>query len=844
VEYAGVAFERLYDKTPDLEIDSANGLRTDTRQRDHGVFYTPPSIVQFLTRSTLEPLLSAVSTSVELLQIQVCDPAMGTGFFLLESLRQMSVRLVELSSSTRELSPAKAKELVAKHCLYGVDRDPLAVRITKALIWLEVGLTSFELSGMDQHFRVGDALLDSRPAAAEPLNSEPQEHAPSPANCRVLTSTQKRTGQPASSTTKKTRLLGDLASFDSFNWESAFPEVFANAQGLRKADSGFAVILSNPPWGKIKPDLKEFHAHLDRAVSQYQGSDLRHYIGTSSRILRLSATQAAWDQYSGDIRRYAEVLQTIGTYKHQRVQANNKSTGGDADLYKYFMERAFQLVSPNGRIGLVVPSAFHRSEGATGIRKLYFDNGGFEHFNEFENRKRLFPIHPMFRFVLLVYERGAPGGIQQARFGLSSIDDLENNDLEGSNPLQITPQFLQQVGGELLTIPEVRSRLELSLLDKLYKQHPKLGQVSEAGWHVSFVRELDMTNDHHIFNDIDQLLKLKCRPTEQGLWISPTGERYVPLYEGRMVHQFDCMAKAYRGGQGRTSTWEPLNSTHKVVAPHYYVSETQLEGKRLVWDRPRAGYCDVTGHANERTVLSALIPGGAVCGNKVPTCVFDVDDPRLQLIWVALASSFVVDWLVRRRISTTLNFFHWYQIPLPRVNPDSIEGQMLLEAASSLSFPRIRPNGKDIWFEHPSWARFEHVEQAVELKRRAQLRARIDAIVAELYALTSYEYASILSDFPLLDRFQQPLPLTSDGPCNPCAPLEPQSTITRDKALLEYFALKREVPPNNIKDVFDHKIAGGIVDLRQRVQVAERLGATAYIPSEVLVQRQRVNASL
>ena len=68
-------------------------------------------------------------------------------------------------------------------------------------------------------------------------------------------------------------------------------------------------------------------------------------------------------------------------------------------------------------------------------------------------------------------------------------------------------------------------------------------------------------------------------------------------------------------------------------------------------------------------MLAALIPSHAVCGNKVPTCRFDPADHGLDLLWLAIANSFVVDWCVRRRVGTSLNFFVWEQIPVSATGP-------------------------------------------------------------------------------------------------------------------------------------------------------------------------------
>jgi hypothetical protein len=221
----------------------------------------------------------------------------------------------------------------------------------------------------------------------------------------------------------------------------------------------------------------------------------------------------------------------------------------------------------------------------------------------------------------------------------------------------------------------------------------------------------------------------------------------------------------------------------------------------------------VTGHANERTVLSALIPPGVACGNKVPTVLFDNNDPTLHLIWLALANSFVIDWIVRRRISTTLNFFHWYNIPFPRINPDSNIGRELSQAAAKLCYLDTRQRTDSSAGSH-------HKDV---LRMRSSVRADIDAIVAELFDLNLTEYVLVLSDFQIIDRYQPALRMGNTA--------ENRSTITRDKALRAFGERKRVEALSDIRDIVPVQDTS-IHDLHQRILVAEARGAIAYVPSE------------
>ena len=82
--------------------------------------------------------------------------------------------------------------------------------------------------------------------------------------------------------------------------------------------------------------------------------------------------------------------------------------GRQLDDFRLFMERNAQLLAPDGVTGVVVPSAFHANEGATGIRRLYLEQMGLECCYSFENRRKLFEIDRRFKFALVVARRQGP----------------------------------------------------------------------------------------------------------------------------------------------------------------------------------------------------------------------------------------------------------------------------------------------------------------------------------------------------------------------------------------------------------------------------------------------------
>jgi hypothetical protein len=304
------------------------------------------------------------------------------------------------------------------------------------------------------------------------------------------------------------------------------------------------------------------------------------------------------------------------------------------------------------------------------------------------------------------------------------------------------------------------------------------------------------------------------------------GVCYVPLYEGRLIHQFDHAAKAYVTGEGRGAKWRDVGFAGKALVPYFHV------GSSAYPTRGRAGFCNVTGQTNERSLLAAMVPGECPAGNTVGIVEATPDATGTYLMWVAVANSFIPDFLIRQKITTHINFFYLETLPFVRPLIGSPESEELTTKAGRLS--SITPE-------------IQLADPALDLRERARLRAEIEAIVAGLYDLSPAEFGYILTTFPLLDRDQPPLPGDFFVRWNKQGKpkLEPRSYVTRDTALLAYFRYRGVAPPDDLAAWHRDEVAVNMIDdescpfrmgpirnLEQRVAEAHRRGAIAYIPSK------------
>jgi Eco57I restriction-modification methylase len=176
-EELGSVYESLLELIPRYDAEQlAYTLETlpGNERKETGSYYTPTSLVECLLDSALDPLLDeacAQGTAEErvtaLLDLTVCDPACGSGHFLVAAARRIAKRIA--AEETGEPEPPEAViraalRRVVGRCIYGVDVNPMAAELAKVSLWLEALEPGKPLSYLDQNIRVGNSLLGVTPA--------------------------------------------------------------------------------------------------------------------------------------------------------------------------------------------------------------------------------------------------------------------------------------------------------------------------------------------------------------------------------------------------------------------------------------------------------------------------------------------------------------------------------------------------------------------------------------------------------------------------------------------------------------------------------------------------------
>ncbi|MDA8063566.1 MAG: N-6 DNA methylase [Actinomycetota bacterium] len=519
----------------------------------------------------------------------------------------------------------------------------------------------------------------------------------------------------------------------------AFPDVFAaDSEADHGWQGGFDLVLGNPPWDTLSPDRKEFFSAYESQIRfvPKAGQD-----AIVSELLEDPEIAARWNDYQRDLYASVHFMKASGRY---RLFAPGNLGKGDFNVYRMFVETGLGLTRSGGYAAQIVPAGFYGGANAAAIRLEVFAHWQLDYLLGFINASTdpWFPgVHKGdTRFAMYIARQGSGTKEFRAAFALRTRSELFRV-LDGETTV-LSVEDVREQSPKAFAIPEVTNAEDAALAARMSGSWLPFGDEMAGPPARNYQRELDMGTDRELFGDY------------------PDG---LPVYEGRMVDQFDHRAKAYRSGRGRSAVWEPLDfgDPRKAISPQWRLPPDRIPSKLgdRIW-RYRVGWCDVAQPETERSLLAALIPPGTICGHKVPTLAFPDGFEWAYMLWLAVANSIPLDFLARKKISLTMSMTIIDSLPFPRLSIGHPATQRIAPLALRLTCTAPEMTGYWNSMARRGWC--ERIPEDstppgfVDPEQRAAARAEIDAVVArQLFELSSSELATILDTFPVLRRREE-----------------------------------------------------------------------------------------
>ncbi|EAI4207311.1 class I SAM-dependent DNA methyltransferase, partial [Campylobacter jejuni] len=770
-------------------------------------FYTPQSIANFLIQSALKDKLN----NENILKFKILDNACGSGHFLVGVLNAIThivlsdfdhfTNLKELYEEEKEniLNYIKdfvqdyevdesdiLKRLLLKRIIYGVDLNPFSIELTKLSLWIDSFIFGTPLSFIEHHIKCGNALINSNLSDFKDLikqnssnlftNSITQEfeilqevfekldnlkdtneeqikqskqiyqneitpklnklnlylnyintlHFVNKEELQILKALSQDDIQNLSQNEQAKNIISKYQKeFNFFNYELEFPEITEN-----QVFKGFDIIIGNPPWDKTKFSDSDF-------FPQYK-SDYRSLIASKKK--EIQDNLLAKDYIKQNYEKQKAYINDLNEYYKKAYPLNKGS--GDGNLFRLFVEKNLSLLKQDGNLAYVLPSALMFEDGSLILRKEILENKTLEYFYSFENNKAIFiDVHRSYKFALMLIKNTQANHTHKIKmmFYKTDINSLKNKD----EILTLNLKDIKKLSPTHLALMELKDKQALEILRKSYNAFQNLSFD-----YIDFRRELDMTNDKDLF-------------------IEEFREGLLPLYEGKMIHQFDANFSQATYFLEKAKFDERLKSKELYRAKK--ATGKELNPKLIKYDREffRLGYRKIASDTNERTLIASLLPkncGGADSTySNIPKQYVLKDDvicmdivPYERILFVlALFNSLVVDFIIRNMVQINVSKSYLERIPLPQPSDEEIQNNEIYKTLAKNALLLQLYNDQNHHFDELK-QEFNIKNEEIPKTKKAYdiLRAKNDLLVKELYGLSDDEFSYMISTFKVLNEKQ------------------------------------------------------------------------------------------
>ena len=396
-----------------------------------------------------------------------------------------------------------------------------------------------------------------------------------------------------------------------FNYQIEFAEVFQNNQG-------FHCIIGNPPWDKTKFDDKDF---FPQYLSSYRTLKQSEKDAVRKNIL-------AYQYVGADYQLQKDTIEKTNEYYKLTYPYN--AGAGDNNLFRFFMERNLLLLDKKGALNYLTPSSWIYEDSSVKLRKYILKKYDIAFFYQFENKKGIFPrVHRSYKFAMFQLQKVKKIPLLNEKNEIVKLPKKKFEEEIRSLPVRFmqTDTAILKTKNDIInysykdiallspkhfSLMEVKAEKDLEILRKIYQKFAPI----DADF-IDFRRELDATLDRDLF-------------------IETNAEGLLPLYEGKMMHQFNSKFGEAQYWVNKEKLQERLlsvevsrliNDVFEQIPPddkisyngkgkqHIVLGYLGLETREelypfVVYDTayPRLVFRGIASNTNERTMISALIP--------------------------------------------------------------------------------------------------------------------------------------------------------------------------------------------------------------------------------------------
>ncbi|MGB5963205.1 MAG: RNA-binding domain-containing protein [Coleofasciculaceae cyanobacterium] len=508
---------------------------------------------------------------------------------------------------------------------------------------------------------------------------------------------------------KRVLKIEDIEALKPFHWGYHFDKIIEER-------GGFDAIITNPPWEIFKPNAREFSVQHNKLFKNSK-TDIKEFEKETEKLLKSPEITKAWLEYQSNFTYVSAYYRSSEHYKKQISIVNGIRFGTDINFYKLFLEQCFNLLHSGGYCVIILPAGIYIDPGTKQLREMLFSESRLESLFSISNEGFIFEdVNRHFKFCLLIFEKGGYTDSFKATFCLTPQEAISSETLNDflvskSDKLNISVSLLRQLSPDLLSIIEFKNETDVYIVEKITTALQPFGEKLE-------------------FHLIKDSFLFKEHPAENRL----------PLYEGKMIHQF----------------------IHQFTAPRYWIDEQ--EGEKALLERSEAArnqkldyqnyrfvYRSIASSTNSRTLIGTVLPPKVFCANSL-NVLSSSHNVKSMVFHCAMLNSFCFDFLLRQRVySTTLTISLINQIPVPRLMPGNRFFNEIVHRAAQLicTTPEFDELAQEVGAQGIA-PMHSHKDGVTDETQRAQLRAELDGMIAHLYNLTEDEFKHILSTFPIV----------------------------------------------------------------------------------------------